>query len=98
VSRLRPDIPPHVADIIRHLHPDLKRRVKAAIQTLSQDPELGEPLKKELEGLWKYRVRRFRIVYAVDRAGRVLRVLAVGARQRVYEDVVERIRRPGAKT
>lgn len=83
----RLDIPPHVADIIRHLPPDLKRAVKGSLQALGRDPSLGEPLLRELEGLWKYRVRRFRIVYSVDRAHRVVRVFAVGHRRTVYETV-----------
>ncbi len=78
-------LPPHVAEGVRHLLPELKRRIKAALHALSRDPALGEPLERELEGLWKYRVRRFRIVYAVDRAGRTVRIFAVGHRRTIYE-------------
>lgn len=83
----RLDIPPHVAAIIRHLPPDLKRSIKGAVQALGRDPALGEPLLRELEGLWKYRVRRFRIVYSVDPATRVVRIFAVGHRRTIYETV-----------
>ena len=83
----RPDIPPHVADIIRSLHPDLKRSVRSAVRAIAADPTCGEPLRRELEGLWKYRVRRFRIVYAIDRRARTVRVIAVGHRQSVYESL-----------
>jgi len=62
VAVFRPDIPPHVAAVIRHLPPDLKRSIKAAIRALSHAPESGTPLVRELERFWKYRVRRFRIV------------------------------------
>jgi len=89
----RLDIPPHVAEIIRHLPPDLKRSVKEALRALSRNPSDGEPLMRELEGLRKYRVRRFRIIYATDRAHRVLRVFAVGHRKEIYEQVAEEIRR-----
>jgi len=85
----RPDIPPHVAEVIRHLAPDLKRSVKQALRALSSDPFSGEPLLKELEGLRKYRVRRFRIVYAVDRRRRVLRIIAVGHRRAIYEALAD---------
>lgn len=53
---------------------------------------MGEPLVAELEGLWKYRVKRFRIVYAVDRRQRVLKVFAVGHRRGIYEAVAELLR------
>jgi mRNA interferase RelE/StbE len=88
-----PDIPPEVAEVIRHLPPEIKRVIKQAIRTLSVDPEAGEPLRRELEGLWKYRVRRYRIVYAIDRQPRLLRIVAVGQRRRIYEEVTERTRR-----
>jgi mRNA interferase RelE/StbE len=89
----RPDIPPHVADVIRGLPPEVKRGVKAAIRALSGEPAAGEPLQRELEGLWKYRVKRFRVVYAVDRQRRVLQIMAIGHRRLVYEELAERVRR-----
>lgn len=87
----QPTIPPHVADVIRSLHPDLKRSVKSAVRAVAADPECGEPLLRELHGLWKYRVRRFRIVYAIDRKTRVLRIMAVGHRQSIYEQLIARL-------
>lgn len=89
----RPDIPPHVADVIRNLPPEVKRGVKAAIRALANEPGGGEPLQRELAGLWKYRVRRFRIVYAIDRQRRVLRIMAVGHRRIVYEELAALARR-----
>jgi len=89
----RPDIPPHVADVIRHLSPDVKRGVKAAIRALAGDPASGEPLQRELAGLWKYRVKRFRIVYALDRSRKLLRIVAVGHRRAIYEEIADRVRR-----
>lgn len=83
----RLDIPPHVAEVIRHLLPDIKRGVKAALRALSAEPGRGDPLIRKLAGLWKYRVRRFRVVYSIQRRQRVIRVVAVGHRRRIYEDV-----------
>ena len=87
----RADIPPHVFEVIRHLSPDLKRSVKAAVRALCMNPSEGTPLVKELEGLWKYRVSRFRIVYAIDRRRKVIRVMAVGHRRSVYEEVTKHL-------
>ena len=89
----RPDIPPHVAEVIRHLPPDVKRGVKAAVRALSDNPAVGEPLQRELEGLLKYRVKRFRVVYAVDRQRRLIRIVAVGHRRAVYEELADLVRR-----
>ena len=99
MSPFRPDVPPHVAEVIRALHPDLKRSVKAAVRAIAADPGCGEPLLRELDGLWKYRVRRFRIVYAIERKRRIIRLMAVGHRRDVYEELSaglrERRRRAG---
>lgn len=89
----RPDIPPHVADVIRSLHPDLKPLIKSAIRAFAADPKCGEPLKRELNGLRKYRVRRFRIVYAVEQNARVIRLMAVGHHRSLHEVLAEQLRR-----
>ena len=88
----RPDIPPHVAEVIRSLHPDLKRSIKSAVRAIASNPECGEPLLRELDGLWKFRVRRFRIVYAIDRKTRVIRLVAIGHRRHVYEELTAQLR------
>ncbi len=93
MNPFRPDIPPHVAEVIRSLHPDLKRSIKAAVRAIATDPECGVPLLRELDGFWKYRVRRYRIVYAIDRKARVIRLMAVGHRRYVYEALTARLRR-----
>lgn len=88
----RVDVPPHVANVIRHLPPEVKRGVKAALRAVTRDPAVGEPLRGELEGLWKFRVRRYRLVYAVDRRARAIRLFAVGHRRGIYDEVADRVR------
>ena len=88
----RPDIPPHVAQLIRHRPPELKRSVKQAVRSLSSNPFSGESLLRELTGLWKYRVRRFRLIYEVDRKDRLIRIFAIGHRREVYEELADRLR------
>jgi mRNA interferase RelE/StbE len=91
VAIYRPDIPPHVAEIVRHLPPELKRGIKQALRSLSADPFAGTPLIGELTGLWRVKVRRFRIVYELDRKARVIRVFAIGHRRKVYEEMADRL-------
>lgn len=95
MTPFRPDIPPHVAEIIRSFHPDLKRSIKSAVRAIASDPECGEPLLRELDGLWKFRVRRFRIVYAIDRKARTIRLIVVGHRRHIYEELTARFRKNG---
>lgn len=97
MAAYRPDIPPHVADIIRHLPPDVKRSIKHALKSLSADPFSGSLLLRELSGLWKFKVRRFRIIYELDRRARVIRIFAIGHRREVYEELADRLRRVAPK-
>ena len=87
------DIPPHVAEVLRHLPPEIKRPVKAALRAISLNPSLGSPLERQLKGLWRFRVRRFRIVYGVDRTRRMIRVMAVAHRRHIYDDLAGMVRR-----
>ena len=85
-------IPPHVAERIRHLAPDLKRAIREALRALVIDPGRGEPLKRELQKYLKYRVRRFRIVYGVDRKSKAVIVMAIAHRRSVYEETAAAMR------
>lgn len=95
--RYRPELPPDVDEVVRHLAPALKRSVRSAIRALAANPKAGEPLRDELDGLFKFRVRRYRIVYRVLERVRVIRILAVGERRTVYEELTARARSRGAE-
>jgi len=97
MAAYRPDIPPHVTEIIRPLPPDVKRSIKQALNSLSADPFSGAPLLRELSGLWKFKVRRFRIIYDLNRKARVIRIFAIGHRREVYEELADRLRRSTRK-
>jgi mRNA interferase RelE/StbE len=86
-------IAPRVAQRIRDLPPDIKRGIREAMRAIAEDPARGEPLKRELSPYMKYKVRRFRIVYQVDRGARTIRVMAVGHRRSVYEELAVAIKR-----
>lgn len=93
----RPDIPPHVAEIVRHLPPDVKRSIKQALRSLSANPLSGASLIRELSGLWSFKVRRFRIIYELDRKARIIRIFAIRHRREVYEELADRMRRAAVK-
>jgi len=92
VAIYRPELPPHVAEIVRHSPPELKRGIKQALRSLSADPFAGTPLISELSGLWRIKVKRFRIIYELDRKAHVIRVFAIGHRRQAYEEVADRLR------
>jgi mRNA interferase RelE/StbE len=88
----RPVIPSDIAEIIRHLPPELKRGIKHALRSLSADPFSGTPLIGELAGLWRIKVKRFRVVYQLDRKSRAIRIFAVGHRRKIYDEAAELLR------
>lgn len=88
----RTDIRTRVAEVIRGLPPGVQRSVKQALRALALDPGRGEPLRGELKGRFKYRVRRYRIVYTIERTAKVLHITGVGHRRTVYEELAEKLK------
>lgn len=82
-------IPPRVRETVRHLPPTIKRSIRAAIRAIGENPSVGEPLEDELNGLWKFRVRRYHVIYRVVGPSRSVRIYAVGERRSIYEEVAE---------
>ena len=88
--RLR--IADHAATVLRALHPNIKRKLRAALQTMLADPYAGKELGEELSGLRSYRVSRFRIVYRLAK-DRQVEVIAIGPRERIYEETYRLVRK-----
>ena len=85
--RLAPD----VRQAIRSLHPELKRRVRDALNELLTAPAAGKMLTGELSGWRSLRVGRIRIIYREK--GAVIEVAAMGPRVSIYVDAAARLRR-----
>ena len=84
-------VPGDVASLVQGLHPDLKRKLRAALDAIIADPSVGKALRDELAGLRSYRIGRFRLVYRV--AGSIIEIVAVGPRASIYEETWRRVRR-----
>ena len=81
------------ADFARSLHPEIKRKVKAAMKIIMSDPGAGKSLRDELEGLRSFRVSRFRIIYRMP-SKRVIEIVAIGPRKSIYEETYRLLRKP----
>ena len=77
--------PPQIAALIGGLHPQIKKKFRSALERILSNPLCGKALKDELDGLRSFRVGRFRIVYRIA-AGRVVELVAIGSRKRIYEE------------
>ena len=85
-----------VADLIRGLHPQIKRKLRAALADIMADPRAGKALKDDLAGLWSFRVGKFRIIYRInDRPAtdRCIELVACGPRERIYEETYRLVAR-----
>jgi len=87
--RLR--VAPEVAKLLRGLHPEIKRRIRAGFDRLTDDPAAGKALRGELAGLRSLRVGRVRVIYR-QTAG-VTEIVAVGPRERIFEETLRLVRR-----
>ena len=86
-------IPDEIAALIRSLHPLLKRKIRASLQTIVSDPHAGKALKDELIGLRSFRVGRLRIIYRISDK-KEIEIIAVGPRDRIYEETLRVIKKP----
>ncbi len=89
-------VPNETAELIRGMHPDLKRKVRASLKLILADPTEGKALKDELSGLRSFRVGRFRIIYAAKK--NIIEIVAVGPRERIYEETYRLLKRGKSDT
>ena len=85
-------VPLRIEELVRGLHPGLKRKVRAGLDLIRTDPAAGKQLHDELTGLRSLPVGRSRIVYRVA-ASRVIELVAIGPRRTIYEETLRLLRR-----
>jgi mRNA interferase RelE/StbE len=83
MSRYRVEMSRAVREIITHLPPELKQKVKNALRSLAKDPYQAKELKEELVGLRSHRIGRSRLILRI--AGTVVEIVAFGPRSDIYE-------------
>ena len=81
-----------LATQIRKLHPQLRQKIRDALDLILEDPSSGKALKEDLAGLWSFRVSRFRIIYRLGNQN-VVELVAVGPRRFIYEETFRLIQK-----
>ena len=81
--RYRLEMPRVLRDLIRHLPPELKAKVKTALRSISNDPYRAKELSEELTGMRSYRIGRSRVIYSI--VGSMAQIVALGPRADIYE-------------
>ncbi|MBI4705700.1 MAG: type II toxin-antitoxin system RelE/ParE family toxin [Deltaproteobacteria bacterium] len=85
-KRCRLRVPEDVRELIRHLHPDLKQKLRAVLDSLLRAPGQGKALRDELRGLRSVRLGRMRLIYR--ETGEVIELVTFGPRRSIYEDTL----------
>ena len=85
-----------VRDLIRHLQPDIKQKIRMALSVIIENPLCGKSLRGELEGMRSFRVSKFRIIYR-SASDAIIEVIALGPRRSIYEETLRLIQREEQK-
>ena len=75
-----------VRDLMRHLHPAIKQKVRSALTEIIENPCCGKALRGELQGMRSFRVSKFRIIYRS--VAQVIEVITLGPKRSIYEDTL----------
>ena len=85
-------IPNDTVSLIRGLHPELKKKIRAVLQEITDDPHTGKALKDELKGLWSYRIKRIRVIYRFT-GKKYIDIIAIGPRRSIYEETYKLLKK-----
>ena len=80
--------------LLREAHPSVKRKLRAGLDCIRTEPEIGKMLKDELAGLRSFRVSRFRIIYRIS-ARDIIDIVAIGPRRSIYQETYRLILKEG---
>ncbi len=76
---------PKAAEFLSGLREPLRSRIKDALRELRDSPETkGDRLAPS--AFWRIRVGDYRAIYEIDRKAKIVVVLYIGHRSRVYDD------------
>ena len=76
---------PDVSEEVLHFPPEVKRMVRLALDEVLVNPNSGSPLGGEFEGYWKYRAKRYRIIYNIRAEEKEIVIVFIDERASVYD-------------
>ena len=84
--------PKELQELIRTMHPSLKKKVKASLKIILSEPYSGKALMEELSGLRSFRISSFRIIYRIKEPEQI-EFVAIGPRERIYQETFRMIQK-----
>ena len=94
MNRVAVELEQQVVDFLRSLPPQPRQALRRALKNLQLEQGDIRALEGELEGFYRLRVQRCRVIfhYHLQRDQRVIRCVYAGTRSIVYEVFAQRIR------
>ncbi len=74
-----------LAKLDRQIQREVLRYLETRVAPSNDPTAFGHGLTNNLAGLWRYRVRDYRIICRIESDRLVVMVLAVGHRRKIYE-------------
>ena len=85
-------MPVEVADLIRNIHPQIKRKIRSALEAIQEDPMSGKQLRGELAAYRSFRVGKIRIIYREK--DEIIEIVAIGSREVIYFETTLLLKQP----
>lgn len=64
---------------------NIKEQILKAIEKTVANPYSGTKLRGKLEGLWRWRAGKYRLIYLIDEKEKAIVFLDVGLRKSIYD-------------
>lgn len=69
----------------RQVQQEILRYLRERIATDEDPHRFGKPLSRDLAGLWRYRIRNYRMICNIEDEKLIVLVFRVGHRKEIYE-------------
>jgi len=80
-----------IVGLIRKSHPQIKRKIRAALDCILDNPDSGKSLRDELKGLRSFKVGRIRIIYRIS-SDHDIEIVTIGPRKTIYQETYRLIK------
>jgi len=64
---------------------NVRERALEVLEKVAETPYAGTKLRGKLEGLWRWRIGKYRVIYLIDEKERAAVFLDIGLRKAIYE-------------
>lgn len=63
----------------------IKEQILKALEKIVVNPYAGTKLRGKLEGLWRWRIGKYRVIYLIDEKEKTIVFLDAGLRKLIYD-------------